>query len=198
VTKVQDLIAKFINEEWVHDEGALELAERVLSLTNIVNPPVDKFEECWCAIYTQVCKFEFDVADRREDAPPSRQTKDAASRIADALERARNAARNLDFTIESFAVEQTLHSADIRRVLTWCYEVAEGPVRRPIRTDGELKREAAKHAFQILARFGKSTATTKGSLFCKFAAAFYGDAKADFHHECREVKKQMRVKGVAA
>jgi hypothetical protein len=94
-------------------------------------------------------------------------------------------------------VEQTLHSAGIQRVLTWCYEVVEGPVRRLLRTDGQLKREAAKHAFQILARFGKSTATTKGSLFCRLAAAFYGDAKADFHHQCREVKKQMRGKEFA-
>jgi hypothetical protein len=100
VTKVQELIAKLINEERVHDEGALELAERVLSLTNIVNPPADKFEECWCALFDQVCMFDFREADSREAPPPSQQTKDAARRIADALERAQNAARNLDFTMK--------------------------------------------------------------------------------------------------
>jgi hypothetical protein len=198
VRKPEDLIWEFVGEDFVSNEAALQLARRALDLTNIVNPPAERFAECWCAIYTQVCKFDFDAADRREAAPPGQQTKDAARRIADALERARNAARDLDPTIEAWSVQQTLHSADIQRVLTWCYEVAEGPVRPPYRTDGALKREAAKHAFQILARFGRSTATTKGSLFRKLAAAFYGDAEADLDHQCREVKKQMRVKGFAA
>jgi hypothetical protein len=194
VTKVEDLIREFIGdgEDFLHSEVVLELARRALDLTNIVDPPAEKYDYCWSFIYGQVCYFDQYKAQYQDTEPHSQKTKDAAHRILSGLRRAQIATKDLPLTEEAFHVEQELLSSKISEVLEWCRRVLEEPVRPSHRTDGELKRVAAKYAFLILHGFGKSTATTKKSLFCKLAAAFYGDSKADLHHQCREVQRQFR------
>lgn len=112
----------------------------------------------------------------------TKRAKRAAGRLAAALRRVEDAAKSqdLDTSISLFPRET------ISKWKRHCEKLAKTLPRKPA-PNADAKRLAAAYALNLLRKYDKHVATTKGSNFCRLAALLYGDPKADLQHQCRAV-----------
>ena len=146
----------------------------------------------------ELCRYDEQLAARNHyTARRSKQTVKDVRRFYDLLRKLRSLANRLpedfrlflDPMIRNFQVYEAVLGKKVVHTGKFQIDVRPGDRKR----DADGKRLAAEAALRVCQLHSIEPMTTKGGEWCRLAALFYGDKRADLQHHCRAIKRRIAL-----
>lgn len=148
----------------------------------LISPPARQAAACREDVDGAFVEIKFVTTQRRlAREPATKKSKQAADRLARALQRVETALKSDDLepSIQIFFPRD-----EIAKWLAKCERQARLKSKKPARS-ADAKDEAAENSLDLMLKYGRPVATTKGSPYLRLAALLSGEPLAVLQHQCR-------------
>jgi len=189
MSKATKFLEQHVGVEFLDLPHVVETAERALSISKRLGLFNENNEETWSIVFDALVEFNLNIANETPALPFSKAEKNSALKLEKCLKEIRIESKKFPKNYYGIICFKRISDLPLDELIKSLEPIIIGKPAPQNRTDGKIKKLAAKFALQVLHTLKEKVATTSGSTFCKLTAEIYGEPSLDLQHVCRDALK---------